>query len=50
MPLSYLFKQLQSFLRTDNVVPHVIVGDEAFALHEKLTKPYPRKQTLSDPL
>lgn len=33
---------------TDNVVPHVIVGEEAFALHENLMKPYPRKQTLSD--
>ncbi|PNF40094.1 hypothetical protein B7P43_G10715, partial [Cryptotermes secundus] len=27
----------------------VIVGDETFALHENLMKPYPRKQTLSDP-
>lgn len=34
---------------TNNNVPHVIVGDEAFALHENLMKPYPRRQTLRDP-
>lgn len=33
---------------TKNVVPHVIVGDEAFALHENLMKPYPRPQSLQD--
>lgn len=30
------------------VVPHVIVGDEAFALHEHLMKPYPRNQSVAD--
>lgn len=34
---------------TNTVVPHVIVGDEAFALHENLMKPYPRKQSLKEP-
>ncbi|GFY59155.1 DDE Tnp4 domain-containing protein [Trichonephila inaurata madagascariensis] len=33
---------------TDTVVPHVIVGDEAFALHQNLMKPYPRQQSLHD--
>lgn len=32
---------------TKNVVPHVIVGDEAFALHENLMKPYPSSIQLS---
>lgn len=29
-------------------VPYVFVGDEAFALHERLMKPYPRRLSLSD--
>ncbi|GFQ84324.1 uncharacterized protein TNCT_665751 [Trichonephila clavata] len=33
---------------TDTVVPHIIVGDEAFALHQNLMKPYPRQQSLHD--
>lgn len=33
-------------LGTNNVVPHVIVGDETFALHENLMKPYPRQQSV----
>ncbi|XP_050314091.1 putative nuclease HARBI1 [Anthonomus grandis grandis] len=28
------------------LVPHVILGDEAFALHEHLIKPYPRNQSV----
>lgn len=35
---------------TNDTVPHVIVGDEAFALHENLMKPYPRQQSLNDSL
>ncbi|KAL4143983.1 hypothetical protein QTP88_006228 [Uroleucon formosanum] len=34
---------------TNTVVPHVIVGDEAFALHENFIKPYPRQQSVHDP-
>lgn len=29
-------------------LPHVIVGDEAFALHENLMKSYPRRAALTD--
>lgn len=30
------------------LVPNVIFGDEAFALHEHLMKPYPRNQSVTD--
>lgn len=33
---------------TNDVIPHVLVGDEAFALHENLMKPYPRQQPIQD--
>lgn len=33
---------------TEVELPHVIVGDEAFALHENLMKSYPRQATLTD--
>lgn len=33
---------------TDIELPHVILGDEAFALHENLMKSYPRKQAATD--
>lgn len=39
----------QSLPGTSTVLLHVIVGDEAFALHENLMKPYPRQQALHDP-
>ncbi|XP_063912685.1 uncharacterized protein LOC135129463 [Zophobas morio] len=40
----------QTLPGTGDVVPHVIVGDEAFALHANLMKPYPRRQSQIDPL
>lgn len=33
---------------TDIKLPHVIVGDEAFTLHENLMRSFPRKQALVD--
>ena len=36
-------------LATNDKVSHVIVGDEAYALHENLMKPYPKCQSLIDP-
>lgn len=33
---------------TNFELPHVIVGDEAFALHENLMKSYPRKAAITD--
>lgn len=39
----------QALPGTDHIVPYVLVGDEAFALHQNLMKPYPRRQSLIDP-
>lgn len=33
---------------TDEVLPNVIIGDEAFALTTSMMKPYPRQQSLND--
>lgn len=33
---------------TDILLPHVILGDEAFSMHENLMKPFPRQQSLND--
>lgn len=33
---------------TETVLPNVILGDEAFALHKNFMKPYPRQQSLHD--
>lgn len=33
---------------TDMIMPYVILGDEAFSLHENLMKPYPKNQSLMD--
>lgn len=33
---------------TEIVLPNVILGDEAFALHKSLMKPHPRQQSLHD--
>lgn len=34
---------------TNDVLPNVIIGDEAFALTTTMMKPYPRAQSLHDP-
>lgn len=33
---------------TETILPHVILGDEAFALHENLMKSYPKDQSTND--
>lgn len=33
---------------TETVLPNVVLGDEAFALHKNLMKPYPRQKSLHD--
>lgn len=33
---------------TETILPHVILGDEAFSLTENMMKPYPRPQSLAD--
>jgi hypothetical protein len=38
----------QALPQTNTVLPHVILGDEAFALHENLMKPFPRRQSIND--
>lgn len=38
----------QALPGSDIVLPCVILGDEAFGLHENLMKPYPRGQSLHD--
>jgi hypothetical protein len=37
----------QALPQTNTVLPHVILGDEAFALHENLMKPFPKRQLIS---
>lgn len=34
---------------TNVIVPHFMIGDEAFALTKNMMKPYPRQQSLLDP-
>lgn len=38
----------QALPGNNHILPHVFVGDEAFALHENLMKPYHRRQSLLD--
>ncbi|KAJ8912415.1 hypothetical protein NQ315_013483, partial [Exocentrus adspersus] len=38
----------QSLPGMNILVPHVILGEEAFALHENLMKPYPTNQSVTD--
>lgn len=38
----------QALPQTNTALPQVLLGDEAFALHENLMKPFPRRQSLSD--
>lgn len=38
----------QTLPQTNIVLPHVVLGDEAFALHENLMKPFPRRQSMND--
>lgn len=45
---SFSFPEECSLPGSDIIVPHVIVGDEAFRLHTNIMKPYSRKSSRND--
>lgn len=46
---SFSFPEECCLSGSDIIVPHVIVGDEAFRLHTNIMKPYSRKSSKDDP-
>ncbi|XP_022161759.1 uncharacterized protein LOC111027671 [Myzus persicae] len=45
---SFRFPEESALPGSNIVVPHVVVGDEAFRLHPNIMKPYSRKSSLGD--
>lgn len=45
---SFRFPEESSLPGSNIVVPHVIIGDEAFRLHPNIMKPYSRKSSMGD--
>lgn len=44
----FKFPEPRCLLNTDIVLPHVLIGDEAFKLTNTMMRPYPRDQSKAD--